>query len=112
MELVIALGFLAVTLAIAIRPLQPRIKNLRLGKEDVLLVRYQGRLGLEAAGRIRDALAAAIPGARVLVLDCGLDLEVLHRDQIRDDDAGEGDAGGKQHAPLAHQEVEQGVGRA
>lgn len=96
--LVLALGLLAITLAICevARVLRyrasdiaspPRVKNMRLGKHDLVILRHPGAIRDEDARRLRADLESRLSGHTVLILGSGLDIEVLHRNEVGDDHA-------------------------
>ena len=101
MGLVLALGLLAVAVAIwevsralRSRPVESeqllRVKSLQIGEGDVVVLLYRGGMSAGMYEVLVAHVGKVLPGHKVLVLDRGLDIEILHRDQVPKDQAKDG----------------------
>lgn len=62
------------------------IKKLQPGPGDVVIVKYAGCLPMDAKKRLVETVTPLINGAKVLVLDCGMECELLRERSDRFDE--------------------------
>lgn len=62
--------------------LEFQIAKLQLAPGDILVAKFGQGLTFEAAQAVREQFCGAVPGHRVLIIDCDLDLSVLTRAEI------------------------------
>jgi hypothetical protein len=60
------------------------VARLKLKPGDVLVLRCAQSIGPARAGELRARLEAAFPEHRALVLDAGLNLEVVEQEEVHD----------------------------
>ena len=68
-----------------------RTRHLHLGDGDVLVLLYPDHLNADKYEALRAHVQKFAPGNKVLVLDSGLDIEVLHRKKAREIEERTGD---------------------